>query len=347
MEQQSTSMTDAAQNQELEMAEALGFPSIGAMQKHFAEAEQPMHATSAYKVELPFFTHNVGFLEVNAPDGLSIYGNDWKGFCVDGSDVQKIWYFGQTDGERSFSPLQAKTPALAVIEAIQKNLIGVHELSGLAAADYGNLWATLLNGQLRFHASLVKLSPGSDSAHCEIALNLSLNIDGKEHRVGSAIIYADVINDEYLSDFLYDSFYEGRLLRHLIPSDALLFDTDSPVVADLSEDQFHEWLSTELQHHGWQLASGIAIASKSFETAVGTKEAYLYLHPHKVPPSYSLHGDYQSEGRNVLSSSFLPVKMDASLDSLSDTVAQHIAKLEEQIQASFAARLYLQRDISL
>lgn len=346
MEQQSTSMTDAAQNQELEMAEALGFPSIGAMQKHFAEAEQSVHATTADKVELPFFNHNVGFLEVNAPDGLSTYGSDWKGFCVDGRDVRRIWYFGQSDGERSFSCLQANSPSQAILEAIQKNLISADDLDRspqISNGHDGKLQASFLNGQVCLNAILARQESGQGTFL--LTTELTLNTNGQAHQIRSVTLPLEV-EQENLGDILHEALIEGRLLGQLVPSDSLLFDTESPVVAALTAERFGEWISSVLQDQGWQPEDGAAIASKNFETVVGIKEAVLYLHSHRVPPSYSLSGNYESEGRNILSSDSLLIKMDTPLDALRDAVSQQVAKFEKSIHDSFAARLYIQRGLT-
>jgi hypothetical protein len=65
-------------------------------------------------------------------------------------------------------------------------------------------------------------------------------------------------------------------------------------------------VAEQLAKQGWNLVDGISmentatVATKDFETAVGTKTAIAYLMPSSESTGY-LNADYQSEGRNVLS----------------------------------------------
>ncbi|MNR71865.1 hypothetical protein D3C71_25440 [compost metagenome] len=96
-----------------------------------------------------------------------------------------------------------------------------------------------------------------------------------------------------------------------------------------------------LASHGWTpIEGGTAIARKTFDTAVGPKEALVYLtNSRDDDPNRTLQGDYQSEGRNVLEPHGVllpkaaePVMVDALVDKF-------VAGAERAVGESYAARL--------
>lgn len=91
-----------------------------------------------------------------------------------------------------------------------------------------------------------------------------------------------------------------------------------------------KFFQKHLQLHGWNIANGSAIATKDFQTAVGTKTAFAYFYFFKLDPSnYRLSANYQSQGRNILSTSsqFIPVNSsEVEVESL-------IAKFSDEVNA--------------
>ena len=95
-----------------------------------------------------------------------------------------------------------------------------------------------------------------------------------------------------------------------------------------------------LEQFGWTLyhhnpATGLA--SKGFLTAVGVKTAVLYLF--QSGNKWVLNGDYQSEGRNVLSTSQLVFSNDITAQELEETVPRFLHAVEKTIGQTYAARL--------
>lgn len=110
---------------EAEEANALGFESVEAMRKHERFLDE--HGTPEYKEwkgsvraarDLPFLLTENHDVNIYAADSAVLLPKDWVGIAVDGSDTTKFWLIGQTDGERSFTRLQAKNHVDAVAEVV-------------------------------------------------------------------------------------------------------------------------------------------------------------------------------------------------------------------------------------
>ena len=95
-----------------------------------------------------------------------------------------------------------------------------------------------------------------------------------------------------------------------------------------------------LCRHGWRPANGAALAMKSFETAVGLRNAFVYLADHgRDSSSYSLQGDYQSEGRNRLGPCFVMLPKDASAAGIQKIATEFAVQAETAIEDTYAMRL--------
>lgn len=90
---------------------------------------------------------------------------------------------------------------------------------------------------------------------------------------------------------------------------------------------------------GWYGNLGVGSASKVFWTAVGEKEAFLYLSRASGEPLLILSGDYQSEGRNVLGADSALIPIAASEDEVWVLVEQCLGRIEKSIADSYAVRL--------
>lgn len=104
-------------------------------------------------------------------------------------------------------------------------------------------------------------------------------------------------------------------------------------------------LANALLAHGWvsNMGPGIAIATKSFSTAVGDKEAVAYLNPSNECVG-RLGGNYLSEGRNVLSAmraSWKPIELQVSDEQLIQQADEYAAEVEAIVADTYAMRLAL------
>lgn len=88
---------------------------------------------------------------------------------------------------------------------------------------------------------------------------------------------------------------------------------------------------------GWSEARGAAIATKQFATAVGPKEAQVYLE--KFPEAFRLTGVYYSEGRNILEPRSVIIPSGADHAAVHTLVDRFVTQGEEAIADSYAARL--------
>lgn len=99
-------------------------------------------------------------------------------------------------------------------------------------------------------------------------------------------------------------------------------------------------VSLRLQSHGWTSNGWTAVGSKSYDTAVGPKQAHAYLADYG-PESNSilLNGDYQSEGRNQLDSTTVLIPRDADEATVNRMVEQFAKRVDAAVGQTYAARL--------
>lgn len=113
----------------------------------------------------------------------------------------------------------------------------------------------------------------------------------------------------------------------------------------LSENQQEDLRKAVLnqlaQQEGWHHANvfGLEFAVKSFDTAVGPKEANAVLRP-SSDGGWWLSAHYTSEGRNVLSTCDVHI---GSSDEIATVVTQFASQIDEAVAQSYAARLHLMR----
>ena len=95
-----------------------------------------------------------------------------------------------------------------------------------------------------------------------------------------------------------------------------------------------------LCRHGWRPANGAALAMKTFETAVGLRNAFVYLADYGADTvSYLIQGDYQSEGRNRLESCCVTLPKDASAVDIQKIATEFAVQAETAIEDTYAMRL--------
>lgn len=90
---------------------------------------------------------------------------------------------------------------------------------------------------------------------------------------------------------------------------------------------------------GWTLSDGTAIASKMYPTAVGPKQALVYLVQYPESDRAVLTGDYTSEGRNALSTAFVFVPHHADPETIHRLVHQFATGCNATVADTYAVRL--------
>lgn len=89
---------------------------------------------------------------------------------------------------------------------------------------------------------------------------------------------------------------------------------------------------------GWTACvNETAIASKSFQTAVGEKTAHAYL-SNGDQFNRTLLGSYYSEGRNILKSVLIP--NDAGIECCVALAAEFASGVESVVSDSYAVKLF-------
>lgn len=98
-----------------------------------------------------------------------------------------------------------------------------------------------------------------------------------------------------------------------------------------------------LIQHGWTEWKSLgesAIATKQFQTAVGMKEAVAHLSMwNDESDSYTLSGDYQSEGRNVLESHSVLIPKTADAAEVRQWAVKFALEADATVADTYAARL--------
>jgi len=99
-------------------------------------------------------------------------------------------------------------------------------------------------------------------------------------------------------------------------------------------------IAQRLCRHGWRPAAGAALATKTFQTAVGRRNAFVYLEDYgNESANYLLQGDYMSEGRNQLESHFVLLPKEASPDTIHEISTQFAVGAESVISNTYAMKL--------
>lgn len=103
----------------------------------------------------------------------------------------------------------------------------------------------------------------------------------------------------------------------------------------------------QLAAAGWiPLEGGTAIANKMYETAVGLKEAQVYLAAYgSTSENYVLQGQYYSEGRNVLGGSGILIPKAGDEATVTQLTQKFAVGAEKEVLQSYAARLLRLRDV--
>jgi hypothetical protein len=120
-----------------------------------------------------------------------------------------------------------------------------------------------------------------------------------------------------------------------------LTKVEEPLVVQLEFDSMRRVVTESLVLAGWTAFDGPALATKKFDTAVGEKEAVAWLQDWGSDSgNYTLHGDYQSEGRNALEAGSVLIPKDASSDEVRSAVSRFASDADEAVANTYAARLH-------
>lgn len=114
-----------------------------------------------------------------------------------------------------------------------------------------------------------------------------------------------------------------------------------------AETALRSTIVAQLAAAGWTpLEGGTAIANKMYETAVGLKEAQVYLADYgPTSENYVLQGQYYSEGRNVLGGSGILIPKAGDEGTVTQLTQKFAAGAEKEVLQSYAARLLRLRDV--
>lgn len=92
---------------------------------------------------------------------------------------------------------------------------------------------------------------------------------------------------------------------------------------------------------GWNVDFIVPVASKYYETIVGRKEASVWIYPVWNDENYicRMSPIYESEGRNVLSTSSALITRGMDAQDIYNTFNEFIDRIENEISGSYAVRL--------
>lgn len=85
------------------------------------------------------------------------------------------------------------------------------------------------------------------------------------------------------------------------------------------------------------------VAQKDYDTAVGKKTATIALEPRSE--GFQLVGNYDSQGRNILSTTWFTIGKDLSAEEIIVGAAQFAVKVDAEVDQSYARRIYLRYDV--
>lgn len=92
--------------------------------------------------------------------------------------------------------------------------------------------------------------------------------------------------------------------------------------------------------HGWMTDRVVTnTVTKEFMTAVGPKQASIWVAYSRGADSHLLTGQYESQGNNVLSTCWSWIAATARKSEIDTTVDEHLAKVAHAIGETYAVRL--------
>lgn len=118
--------------------------------------------------------------------------------------------------------------------------------------------------------------------------------------------------------------------------------SDHSIICQETDQALRVTIAAQLVAAGLvRLERTTAIAMKTYPTAVGLKDAHVYLAdfgPEET--NYVLQGEYYSEGRNALGGSGVLIPKDADPELAIALTVRFAVGAEKSVLSSYAARLY-------
>lgn len=105
-------------------------------------------------------------------------------------------------------------------------------------------------------------------------------------------------------------------------------------------------VADEFEKHGWTRLSEprpSCIAFINVETAAGGRRALAEDFWPSEEGQLKLTGNYTSEGRNILESTIVDIKLDGSEEAFEASVKLFVTQAMAKVNDSYARRLYLNR----
>ncbi len=101
---------------------------------------------------------------------------------------------------------------------------------------------------------------------------------------------------------------------------------------------------------GWDIDSIVPVATRSYETIVGLKEASVWVQPEIWPgmapgnqrPLCALRPCYETEGRNILEASGMPITQGMTEQDVWNAFDALVESVEMQISRHWTRRLFLE-----
>ena len=109
-----------------------------------------------------------------------------------------------------------------------------------------------------------------------------------------------------------------------------------------SGDALRAFIVEALLANGWTANNGPALAMQSFDTAVGVKQAWVYL-SRGDGINRTLLPHYESERRNVLEGSCVLIPVGASQSEIQNLVRKFANRVVQVVDASYARKIHLSR----
>lgn len=128
--------------------------------------------------------------------------------------------------------------------------------------------------------------------------------------------------------------------NHIAEFEALFPQPGATLLTE--RDEIVAEIQRQLQPHGWSaLPSGHhVVATKTYDTAVGPKDAHLSLADWGADsPVFILSGEYQSEGRNALSTTSAHIPKSVTKKELLALVNNLAPEVDKVVSQTYAARL--------
>lgn len=110
--------------------------------------------------------------------------------------------------------------------------------------------------------------------------------------------------------------------------------TDQPQNTDAA---IKRSVQQSLTDQGWIALNSVAIATKGYATAVGRKQAYVFVS--YWANEWVVTAGYDSQGRNILESLRVTLPETANADTIREAIAEFSADIDARVAESYAVRL--------